>query len=91
MKEYRVIFQLANGKRKYATHNGKVLIWDDYDLLALRRNFIDFEQFAYTEDFEHFAFSADELARRFPHTKIIRVKGFRAVPADDPLDPKVII
>lgn len=91
MKEYRVIFQLGNGKRKYATHKGKVLLWDDYDLLALRRNFIEFEQFAYTEDFENFAFSADELARAFPNQKIIRVKGFRAVSADEPLDPKVII
>lgn len=91
VKEYRVIFRLANGKRKYATHNGKVLLWDDYDLLALRRNFVDYEQFAYTEDFEHFAFSSDELARAFPSRKIVRVIGFRAESTDVPLNSKVIV
>lgn len=91
MKEYRVIFQLANGKRKYATHNGEVLLWDDYDILSLRRNLVEFEQFAYTEDFEHFAFSADELVQRFPRAKIIRVKGFRTESIDVPLNPKIIL
>ena len=91
MKEYRVIFRLANGERKYATHNGKVLLWDDEDIKAIKINFIKYEQFAFTEDMKHFAFSTDELVRRFPRTKIIRVKGFRVVPADEPLDPKVII
>lgn len=91
MKEYRVIFQLANGKRKYATHNGEVLLWDDYDILALRRNLVEFEQFAFTEDFKHFAFSADELARKFPRTKIIRVKGFRTESPDVPLNSKITL
>lgn len=56
MKEYRVIFCLTNGKRKYATHNGEILLWDDYDLLALRRNLLDYEQFAFTDDFAYFDF-----------------------------------
>lgn len=91
MKEYRVIFQLANGKRKYATHHGKILLWDDYDLLALRRNLVEYEAFAFTSDLQHFAFSAEELTAQFPKAKIIRVKGFRAEDAKLPLNPKIII
>ena len=91
MSEYRVIFQLANGKRKYATHNGKVLLWDEEDIKALRLNLIKYEQFAITSDYQHFAFSAYELAERFPKGKIIRIKGFRVESADEPLDSKVIL
>ena len=91
MSEYRVIFQLANGKRKYATHNGKVLLWDEEDIKALRLNLIKYEQFAITSDYQHFAFSAYELAERFPKAKIIRIKGFRVESADEPLDSKVIL
>ena len=91
MSEYRVIFQLANGKRKYATHNGKVLLWDDEDIRALKLNLIKYENFAITSDYQHFAFSAYELAERFPKAKIIRIKGFREESADEPLDPKVIL
>ena len=90
-KEYRVIFQLANSKRKYATHKGKILLWDEEDIKALRLNLIKYEQFAFTEDFEHFAFSADELAQRFPRAKIVRVKGFRTEEAELPLNSKVIL
>lgn len=91
IKEYRIIFQLANGKRKYATHNGKVLLWDEEDIRALKLNLIKFENFAITSDYQHFAFSAYELAERFPKAKIIRIKGFRVESADEPLDPKVIL
>ena len=91
MSEYRVIFQLANGKRKYATHNGKVLLWDDEDIRALKLNLIKYENFAITSDYQHFAFSAYELAERFPKAKIIRIKGFRVESADEPLDSKVIL
>lgn len=91
MSEYRVIFQLANGKRKYATHNGKVLLWDDEDIRALKLNLIKYETFAITSDYQHLAFSAYELAERFPKAKIIRIKGFRVESADEPLDPKVIL
>ena len=91
MSEYRVIFQLANGKRKYATHNAKVLLWDEEDIKALRLNLIKYEQFAITSDYQHFAFSAYELAERFPKAKIIRIKGFRVESADEPLDSKVIL
>lgn len=90
-KEYRVIFLLANGKRKYATHNGKVLLWDEEDVKALKLNFIKYEQFAMTENMEHFAFSADELAQRFPWAKIIRIKGIRVEDAEMPLNSKVIL
>ena len=91
MREYRVIFQLANGKRKYATHNGKVLLWDEEDIKALRLNLIKYEQFAITSDYEHFDFSADELAQRYPSAKIIRVKGIRTEAAELPLNSKVIL
>lgn len=91
MSEYRVIFQLANGKRKYATHNGKVLLWDEEDIRALKLNLIKYENFAITSDYQHFAFSAYELAERFPKAKIIRIKGFRVESADEPLDSKVIL
>ena len=91
MSEYRVIFQLANGKRKYATHNGKVLLWDEEDIRALKLNLIKYENFAITSDYQHFAFSAFELAERFPKAKIIRIKGFRVESADEPLDSKVIL
>lgn len=91
MKEYRVIFQLANGKRRYATHKGKVLLWDEEDIKALKLNFIKYEQLALTEDMEHFAFSADELAQRFPRTKIVRIKGIRTEDAELPLNSKVIL
>ena len=90
-KEYRVIFQLANGKRKYATHNGEILLWDDEDIKSLRINLIRYEQFAITEDLEHFAFSTEELARNFPRRKILRIKGFRIESSDDPLNSNVII
>lgn len=91
MSEYRVVFRLADGQRKYATHNGEVLLWDEEDIKAIKINFIKYEQFAFTEDLEHFAFSTDELAHKFPRSKIIRVKGFRVIPADEPLDPKVLL
>ena len=91
MSEYRVIFQLANGKRKYATHNGKVLLWDEEDIRALKLNLIKYENFAITSDYQHFAFSAYELSERFPKAKIIRIKGFRVESADEPLDSKVIL
>lgn len=90
-KEYRVIFLLGSGKRKYATHNGKVLLWDEEDIKSLKLNFIKYEQFAMTEDMEHFAFSADELAQRFPWAKIIRIKGIRTEDAEMPLNSKVIL
>ena len=91
MSEYRVVFKLANGQRKYATHQGKVLLWDEEDIKAIKINFIKFEQFAFTEDLEHFAFSTDELVQKFPRSKIIRVKGVRAIPADEPLDQNVLL
>ena len=91
MKEYRVIFRLGNGKRKYATHNGKILRWDEDDLRALKLNFIRYEQFAFTENLEHFAFSADELSMRFPSAKVIRVKGFTKEDVEEPLNPKVLL
>lgn len=91
MSEYRVIFKLANSKRKYATHNGKVLLWDDEDIRALKLNLIKYETFAITSDYQHFAFSAYGLAERFPKAKIIRIKGFRVESADEPLDSKVIL
>ena len=91
IKEYRIIFQLANGKRKYATHNGNVLLWDEEDIKAIRLNLIKYEQFAITGDYQHFAFSADELAQRFPKAQIIRVKGIRVEDAEMPLNSKVIL
>lgn len=91
MKEYRVIFQLSNGKRKYATHKGKILLWDEEDIKALRLNLIKYEQFAMTSDYEQFAFSADELVQLFPRAKIVRVKGFRTEDAELPLNSKVIL
>ena len=91
IKEYRIIFQLANGKRKYATHNGNVLLWDEEDIKAIRLNLIKYEQFAITGDYQHFAFSTDELAQRFPKAKIIRVKGIRVEDAEMPLNSKVIL
>ena len=90
-KEYRVIFQLANGKRKYATHNGEILLWDDEDIKSLRINLIRYERFAITEDLKQFSFSAEELARRFPRRKILQIKGFRIESSDEPLDPKVLL
>ncbi len=90
MKEYRVIFQLGNGKRKYATHNGKILLWDDYDLLALRRNLVDYEQFAFTEDFQHFDFSVEALRERFPDATLVRVRGFRTEDPAFPINPNII-
>ena len=90
-KEYRVIFRLANGKKKYATHQGQILLWDEDDIRALKLNLIRYEKFAYTEDLEHFAFFAEDLAVRYPRTPIVRVTGFRKEEATDPLDPNVIV
>ena len=90
MKEYRVIFCLTNGKRKYATHNGEILLWDDYDLLALRRNLLDYEQFAFTDDFAYFDFSAEALRVRFPEAGILRVKGFRTEDPSLPVNHDII-
>ena len=90
MKEYRVIFCLTNGKRKYATHNGEILLWDDYDLLALHRNLLDYEQFAFTDDFAYFDFSAEALRGRFPEAGILRVKGFRTEDPSLPVNPDII-
>lgn len=74
MSEYRVIFKLANSKRKYATHNGKVLLWDEEDIRALKLNLIKYETFAITSDYQHFAFSAYELAE-IPESKNNPNKG----------------
>jgi hypothetical protein len=91
MNARRVIFTLADGRRKYATHNGKMLTWDENDLDSLYDNIERFGMPAFTADFQKYDVSAVALKRRFPEAKILRVKSIETENAyNNPLNPEII-
>ena len=90
MKAQRVIFKLKDGRRKYATHNGAILWWEQYDLDSLARNIEVFGMPAFTADFQRFDFDIESLRRRFPKARVARVIGYEVEDAYLPLDPNVI-
>lgn len=47
-------------------------------------------QFAFTDDFAYFDFSAEALRERFPEAGILRVKGFRTEDPSLPVNPDII-
>lgn len=75
-REWRVVFVLTNGKKKYATHNGEILLFEKPDLDALFMNFDKYERFVFTEDLQDFDFTVEELKKRHPYDrKFVRVKN----------------
>ena len=92
MTEKRVIFQLTNGKRKYATDGKEILLFDENDLNALYQNFSKYERFVFTEDYSDFGFTIEELKERHPFAKKFnRVKGIVTEDPNKPLNPKIIL
>lgn len=86
----RVIFNLADGHRKYATHNGEVLAWDDDDLSSLNANIEEYGMPVFTADFQQFDFNYTLLRERFPKAKVVRVKSIDIESYRDPLNPEII-
>lgn len=86
MREWRVVFVLTNGKKKYATHNGEILLFEKPDLDALFMNFYKYERFVFTEDLQDFDFTVEELKKRHPYERrFVRVKN---IVLEDPLTPE---
>lgn len=84
-REWRVVFVLTNGKKKYATHNGEILLFEKPDLDALFMNFDKYERFVFTEDLQDFDFTVEELKKRHPYDrKFVRVKN---IVLEDSLTP----
>ena len=85
MREWRVVFVLTNGKKKYATQNGEILLFEKADLDALFMNFEKYERFVFTEDLQDFDFTIEELKKRHPYDRrFVRVKN---IILEDPLLP----
>lgn len=86
MREWRVVFVLTNGKKKYATHDGEILLFEKPDLDALFTNFEKYERFVFTEDLQDFDFTIEELKKRYPYERrFVRVKN---IVLEDPLTPE---
>ena len=86
MREWRVVFVLTNGKKKYATHDGEILLFEKPDLDALFTNFGKYERFVFTEDLQDFDFTIEELKKRHPYERrFVRVKN---IVLEDPLTPE---
>ena len=86
MREWRVVFVLTNGKKKYATHDGEILLFEKLDLDALFTNFEKYERFVFTEDLQDFDFTIEELKKRHPYERrFVRVKN---IVLEDPLTPE---
>lgn len=84
-REWRVVFVLTNGKKKYATHNGEILLFEKPDLDALFMNFDKYERFVFTEDLKDFDFTVEGLKKRHPYDrKFVRVKN---IVLEDSLTP----
>ena len=90
MKAQRVIFKLKDGRRKYATHNGAILWWEQYDLDSLARNIEVIGMPAFTADFQRFDFDYNALRERYPKARIVRVAGYELEDVYSPINPDVI-
>ena len=90
MKAQRVIFKLKDGRRKYATHNGAILWWEQYDLDSLARNIEVIGMPAFTADFQRFDFDYNALRERYPKARIVRVAGYEIEDVYSPINPDVI-
>lgn len=90
MKKQKVIFHLDDGRRKYATHNGEMLQWEQCEVEALERNRSKHGKAAYTVDFAKYDVVAADLRRRYPNARIVKVVGFEAEDHDLPLRDDVI-
>ena len=90
MKLQRVIHLLSDGRKKYSTHNGEIEKWDEIDIAALRRCRERYGDSAYTADFSRYAVTVEQLRRRYPGAKIIRVVGFETEDHDLPLRTDII-
>ncbi len=91
MNAQRVIFTLSDKRKKYATHNGKMLTWEQDDLKSLYDNIERFGMPAFTADFQKYDVSAVALKERYPDAKILRVKSIEIENAyNNPLNPEMI-
>lgn len=90
MTAQRVIFTLADGRRKYATHNGSMLFWEQDDLASLRENIDNYGMPAFTADFMKFDVSFDRLRNRYPDARIVRVVAVESEDARQPRNPEII-
>lgn len=86
----RIVFRLNDGRHKYATHNGEILLWDKEDIESLHRNIELYGMPAFTADFAKYATSYRELRTRYPKAKIVRVAAVENEDSSLPLDPDII-
>lgn len=73
MIQKRVIFTFEDGSRRYATHNGELLMWDDEDIAALQENIAQYGFPVCTSDFMQWDVNHKSLRSRFPKAKILRI------------------
>jgi|LSQX01.1.fsa_nt_gb hypothetical protein len=69
----RVIFTFENGARRYATHNGEILKWEEGELDALAENIKQHGYPVCTSDFMQWDVDYKSLRHRLPYAKILRV------------------
>lgn len=91
MKQQRVIHILEDGRRKYVTHRGSVVKWQQYEIDVLSRNLQRFGCAAYTYDLTAYDVTVEGLKMRFPFAKIVRVVGFETEDHDLPFRKGIII
>ena len=71
----RLIFTLADGRDIWDVHNGEYVLWDEEDINALLENMQRYGHPYFTSDLEHYDVNYESLHKRFPHDKLIEVKG----------------
>lgn len=90
MNAQRVIFTLSDKRKKYATHNGKMLTWEQGDLNSLNDNIERFGMPAFTADFQKYDVSAEALKECYPESEILQVAQVESEDAALPLNHEII-
>ncbi len=85
MRHQRVIFCLSDGRKIYATHHGEIMKWTEREILAMARNREKYGNGAFLSDLSRYAVVADDLRRRYPKARIVRVTGFETEDYSTPL------
>ena len=73
MEQQKVIFVFEDGSKRYASHEGKVLQWDRYDIAALQDNIETYGMPAMTSDFTKYDVNFAALRERYHFAHIVRV------------------
>ncbi|MCI1784524.1 MAG: hypothetical protein LKI59_00075 [Bacteroidales bacterium] len=91
MKYRRVVFRLNDGRCKYATHKGEILLWEQCEIQALRENIRRFGSPCFSNDFKVYASHLAEYRERCPTGSFIRVSGIYTEVLGSPINPEAII